>query len=253
MRALALTVSALSIVLASAPMQAQEPERAPPAGMVGVLRLPGLFGADACDPAPAQPIPLYAQPGAKTPFATLELIRPATPDPQGGCASGRVVGARLQGGAAGPGLASIEIAYEQPAAIALAMVPTPSGPWCQLLLRPGQAWVHEGCESGFISLEALLADQPLYLLEGAIEQARGQPGRTGRSSLQRLERGHTPRPGSARLLGRRIVDGQTWLHLAASEVNTCERSPLPHEEFELWLPLRNAVGRPNVWFHARGC
>lgn len=247
MKSLALTVGALFALVHFA--CAQEPERQPPAGMVGVLRLPGLFGADPCDPTPATPVPLFASPRAKAPIGALELVRTAKPEPEGGCSNGRVVGLRRHGTPQAEALPTIEIEYEQPAAIALAK----SGPWCQLLLHSGSAWVHESCETGFISLEALLAEKPwLYLLEGAIDQARGQPGNSGQS-LQIGDHAKAPALRSAHVLGRRIVDGQTWLRLAASGVNECERSPLPNEVFELWLPLRNAAGRPNVWFHARGC
>lgn len=247
MRSLALILGALFALVH--PACAQEPERQPPAGMVGVLRWPGLFGADPCDPTPAKPVPIFASPRAKVPIGTLELVRAAKPEPEGGCSSGRVVGLRRYGAPQAEALPTIEIEYEQPAAIAIAR----SGPWCQLLLRSGSAWVHESCETGFISLEALWADKPwLYLLEGAIEQARSQPGNSGQS-LQIGDRAKAPALRSAHVLGRRIVDGQTWLRLAASGVKECERSPLPDEVFELWLPLRNAAGRPNLWFHARGC
>lgn len=245
---LALALGALLGLLS--PTRAQEPEGQPPAGMVGVLRWPGLFSDDPCDPRPAQPVPIYLQPGAQTPIGTLDLIRPAKPEPQGGCSQARELVVRRPGSEGSEALPILEIAYEQQATIALAK----SGAWCQLLLRRGDAWVHEGCEAGFISLEALLADKPLYLRDGALDQARRLPEGNTRTKPAGL--GHPPGPSSrlsAHLLGHRRVGGQTWLRLAASWASECERAPTRQEQFELWLPLRDASGRPNVWFHPRGC
>ena len=248
MKSLALIVWALFAPVALA--HAQEPERRPPAGMVGVVRLPGIFGEGPCERSQSKAVPLYSAPRASAPIGTIEVTRPAQLEQDGGC-RGRDLGLRMRDGKVAATLATIEIEYELPAAIALAK----SGPWCQLLLHSGTAWIHEECEAGFISIEALLADKPLYLLKGAIDQARSQPGGSGAmpSGLQASARNHGQQPLSARMLGHRSVGGHTWLHLAASWVNDCERSPSPQEVFELWLPLRDASGRPQVWFHSRGC
>lgn len=229
-------------------VHALEPERRPPAGMVGVVRLPELFG-DPCERIQHKAVKLYSAPRTTTPIGTIEVTQPGVLDEYGSC-GGLEVGLLMRGGRPAEALVTVEASYEEYAAIVIAK----SGPWCKLYRHSGSAWIHEECESGFISIEKLLDKQMLYLLEGAMDQARSQPGGSSPRPTALLAAAHQDEQSLyARLLGHRTVGGHTWLHLEASWVNDCERRPTPQEMFKFWLPLRDASGRPNVWFHARGC
>jgi len=51
----------------------------------------------------------------------------------------------------------------------------------------------------------------------------------------------------------KIIQGEIWLHLSASHINTCEADPKPEEVERFWLPLRDTNGALQVWYYARGC
>lgn len=247
MRSLALITWTLLCVLTS--VHAIEPERRPPAGMVGAVRLPALFGSGPCERIQHQAIKLYSAPRTMAAIGTIEVTHPWVLNEYGGC-SGLEVGLLMRGGRSAEALVTVETRYEEYAAVVIAK----SGPWCQLYRHAGPAWIHEECEAGFISIEELLDQQMLFLLEGAMDQARSQPGDSGARPAALLAAAQRKEQSlSARLLSHKLVGGRSWLHIAASWVDECERRPLPQEQFKFWLPLRDAAGRPQVWFHARGC
>lgn len=236
---------AIFLLMSSAACCAQDSMLVPPKATMGLVRLPTLFGDGACDPFQPKPVPLYAEPLDGARIGEVRVAKPWQFAAEGGC-SGLEVKVYLQGASTPEPLPTMEYASEAPAAVVLAR----SGAWCQIQLLARTAWIHRECEPGFLSLEKLLGDKPLYLLHGALALARDKPAGVRAALRPDLL---NARKVFATWMEVQTLRGQVWLHVRASPINACETEPAPQETQQFWLPLQNTQGMLTVWFHARGC
>jgi len=239
----AIAVIALSLAFGSAAAE-HEPLSEPPDGMVGLLQLPMLFGTGACSRFQPKRVQLFSEPRANRPLGHIRVTKPWVFAEDGGC-SGHEVGVFLGTQPAEP-LPTLEYDYEAPAAIVLAK----SGPWCQVMLQSRAAWINKECLPGFLSVQELLRDKMLYLRPGALALAKQAPQGT---AFKPPPMWISAEQVSVSLMASKIIQGEIWLHLSASHINTCEADPKPEEVERFWLPLRDTNGALQVWYYARGC
>lgn len=199
-------VAVLTLALATA-TSAHENVLIPPNGTMGLLRLPTLFGEGPCSRYKPKPVPIFSVRGDGASIGQIRVTKPWTFPKEGGC-SGLEVKTVLKDSASEDSLPTLKYAYEAPAGIVLAKI----GGWCQLQLRARTAWIHAECEPGFMSVEAVLHDKKLYVLEGALGIARnkpdGPPTRIG-AALSGAK------SVSVNVIETRSVSGNAWLHVAA--------------------------------------
>lgn len=238
------TLAAMLLTLAMT-VAAHQSEHTPPSGTIGLIRLPSLFGESVCDHFQPRSMQLFSQANTKSRMGQIRVTKPWTFPKEGGC-SGLEVRVQLVEPDSDQDFPTLEYAYEEPAGIVLAK----SGRWCQIQLRTRTAWIHEECEPGFMPIERVLRDKALYLVKGAAQLARSEPGGASTKLSQALLEAQ---PAFATLVGTDKVKGVVWIHVAASQVGVCDREPLPHEIQTFWIPLRDTQGALQVWFHSRGC
>ena len=213
--------------------------------MIGVVRLPMLFGNGPCERFQPRPVRLYSKQTEHALVGHARVTKPWVVAEDGGC-NGLEVSVSILDSSSSEGLPTLEYGYETPAAIVLAK----TRGWCQIKLQSRTAWIRNECEPGFIPASDLLRDKLLYLLPGALELAVSTPGGTkfGTSSILR-----DAMVVHVDLLNTKTVMGVVWLQVSASHISVCEGEPPPNEKQTFWLPLSNKAGRLYVWFYSRGC
>ncbi len=239
----AIAVIALSLAF-TVVAAAKAHEREPPDGMVGLVRLPMLFGEGACSHFQPKVVQLFSEPREASPLGQIRVTKQWVFAKEGGC-SDLEVKVFLEAQSPEP-LPTLEYEYEAPAAIVL----TKSGRWCQIKLQSRSAWIGRECPSGFVSVQNLFRERILYLRRDALALAMHRPNGTA----------FKPPPTflgaaevSASLIASRVIGGKTWLHVSASYISSCERGSKPDEILRFWLPLRDTTGALQVWYRSRGC
>ncbi|MGE3512502.1 MAG: hypothetical protein AB7N65_26870, partial [Vicinamibacterales bacterium] len=128
--------------------------------VLGLLRLPAVFGDQPCEPFRPDDVRLYAMPDGKSLVGSVRVDNPWSTKSAGGCDGLRVRVFR-RGTVEPLPLPVREFAYEQPAAIVLER----RDRWARIRLADGDAWVRQPGRSDFLPLQALLTDRLTYLTE----------------------------------------------------------------------------------------
>jgi len=106
--------------------------------ILGVLRLPEVFGNGTCDRFVPRAVAVFRSAGAARPYARLRVASPWTFPPEGGCEGLRVVVSEDANPGEGVTLPTVEFGYEQSGAIVLGYR---SG-WYEIAIPGGVGWVH---------------------------------------------------------------------------------------------------------------
>lgn len=208
------------------PSPAQEPPR-----LIGLVEIPGLFGVldldgppGAMPPARVEPVPVHEEPGRGEPFAWVQ----APEDIEWG-----------------------EHAYEASAAMAFGE----RDAWVLVAVRQGEVrrygWVPPAHAGSLHRLETLLVDGLAYLTadwNGTLHQDADAA-----SASARFHPGSAETPRAVNVLRAVELDGVLWLRVELLGPGRCEAAEPPLVEATGWLPALAEDGRPNAWFHARGC
>ena len=210
----ALIVTFLLSTLAAA--EAHENEHEPPRHTAGLVKLPQLFGAGPCTEHQPTPVPLYSAPRLSARVGEIRVTKRSIALPEGGCSTPEI--SAILEGQVSHLLPTLEFVYEEPAAIAISR----SGPWCEICLRSGSAWIRDGCAAGFLSPADLFTDRALYLRGDALENMRLSPGG---KKLEVPASWRTSQQVSAKLMRVRISDGKPWMQLSAP---VTAQLPRPH-------------------------
>lgn len=194
--------------------------------MIGLLKLPRVFGTDECAPEPARPVALYSSPaGPRIGAIHAESVA------EGGNCSGRMVKVHLDGHPQRD-LPSLEYGYETSAAIVRQRSRS------MYLINVGErtAWVDAREAGEFLPVPELFKDQLLYLTAAA-EGARG------------MERDEP----NVNLLGSERRGDHLWLRVQILDLEECTQEKQSGGGKPLWLPFHGTRGQPSVWFRSRGC
>jgi len=105
--------------------------------ILGVLRLPEVFGNGPCDRFTPREIPVFRTHGARYPYATIGVASPWIFPAGGGCEGLRVVLRRDGSGSEGVSLPAAEFGYEKPGAIVLQH----RSNWYEIAVPDGTGWV----------------------------------------------------------------------------------------------------------------
>lgn len=237
-------VVVIAITLLAASVASAQSASPPRDRVLGLLKLPGVFGNGPCHPFEPMAINLHAAPGG-APLGSIRVDQHWSFAPHGGCEG-------LQVGVHGAGpraeLPTLEYANESPAAIVLAM----QDGWFKIRLAAGAAWLHASPRDRFMPLADLFSE---YLTLTALTAAHSgalfeAPGGMAAGPKPPLPAG-TP----VRVLGIRAHDDQLWLQIALMSHSVCdvERSGPPEVVAVGWVAAHAPSGEPAVWFSSRGC
>lgn len=239
-----LLVCVLSATLACASPAAAD-VLAKAARAIGVLTLPQVFGSEPCAKFEPSPVAVHRAPGAREAFADVFLRSDSAQEGAGGCA-GSAVMVRDRASGALQELPAVEYGYEQPGAVVTAR----RGKWYEIRLHGDTGWVRPGAPATFIPLDELLRDKLLYLRAGAAGDARASPDGP---PLRLDERFADSRSLTVSLLSMVRRDGKLWVRVALSDEAPCAEPKASPTKRRVWLPFHGPDGRPNLWFHSRGC
>jgi len=218
---------------------------APPAGTLGLVALPEVFGTQVCQPYKADDIPLYAAPDDRAkghvPIGRISVVKPMVLDAPGSC-SGLEVQLLWADGKASEEWPTEEYANEEKGGIVLAR----QGDMLKIATDRAPAWIHRPGLRGFMPASTLLKEQLLELLADLRPLARRAPG--GASAQLAWQ------PKAASFLQAREVKGRLWLQLEVHPQETCSFDITEaSERARVWVPFHDAKRRPTVWFYSRGC
>lgn len=194
--------------------------------MIGLLKLPGVFGTGECAPGRARSVAVYSGPAGPR----IGEIRAESAAESGDC-FGRNAKVKLVGQPE-RNLPSLEYGYEARAAI----VQQRSKSMYLINVGDRAAWVDASEAGEFLPVPALFEGQLLYLTaEGG--GARGMGG--GEPSVE--------------LLGSERRGDHLWLRVRIVDLKECTEEKQSGGGKSLWLPFHGARGLPTVWFSSRGC
>jgi hypothetical protein len=196
----------------------QAPDR-----VIGLLKLPEVFGEGPCKPFEPRSVPLYADPDGTRMVGAIEVDQNWSFAPHGGCEGLEV---RVHRGAERSELPTREYEYEAPAAIVLE---TRRAAF-RIRLASGSAWVRAPFANRFMPYESLLEEYVSMTYRVEPEQP-------------------------VRVIETRRKGDVLWLHAEVLSHSLCaaaDNDP-PRVIAGEWIAAYDPRGEPAVWFWPRGC
>ena len=201
--------------------------------VIGLLKLPEVFGEGPCKPFEPRPVPLYADAEGPREIGSIRVDQNWSFAPHGGCEGLEV---RVHRGATRSELPTREYDYEAPAAIVLEQ----RGLSFRIRLDDGSAWVRVPFAERFMSYESLLEE-----FVGVTFLAADLPHGTLKLTASQPVRVVESRRDNDRLMLRVEL-------LTHSVCNAFAEGP-PEAIGEAWIPAHAPSGEPTVWYSSRGC
>lgn len=214
--------------------------------VIGLLRLPEIFGNAPCAPFEPRVVTLHAEPGGSQ-IASIEVDQNWSFAPHGGCEGLQV---SVHRGDARAELPTREYDYEAPAAIVLEQ----RGLWFRIRLNGGAAaWTEVPLADRFLSLESLYEE-----FIGVTFIADGGRGQLSKAPVGTVSDrgGPVVTPGQpVRVIETRRLVERLWLHVEVFSHSICNAatSGPPDVVAQGWIPAHLPSGEPAVWFASRGC
>ena len=228
----------LALLAIASPAHAQD-------RVIGLLSLPGVFGARMCAPFEPQQVPLHSSPKGDTPTAFIRVDQNWSFAPHGGCEGLKV---SVHQGAQRHELPTLEFDYEMPGAIVLEQ----RDRWFKVRLASGSGWIEASPADRFMPLSELFEEfvgvtAITSAFNGRLVAAPGQPSVASTTMVSTLQ--------PARVIEIRNVFGQSWVHVELMNHSVCRAAALgpPDVVGTGWMPLHAADGEPTIWFSSRGC
>lgn len=217
---------ALSLGMAAIGETRQETPR-----LVGLVELPGLFGAPDPDgppgsraPDPFTPVPVHATPDT----GTRRFARITAPDE----------------------VEWREFAYEAPAAMAYGE----SDGWVRVAIGEADerryGWVPPEHRGTLHRLPELLENGLAYLTAEWDGRLRERPASASPSTDLRADVAERP---DVNVLRSVEADGITWLEVELLGPGRCVQASPAAVRATGWVPALAPDGSPNAWFYSRGC
>jgi len=217
-----------------------------PDRVIGLLRLPEVFGNGPCTPFEPRAATLHAEPGGAR-VASIQVDQHWSFAPHGGCEGLQV---SVHRGDARAELPTREYDYEAPGAIVLER----RGLWFRIRLAGGASgWAEVPSADRFLSLENLYEEfvGVTFIADGADGALAGAPvGTVAGPGGARVTAGQPVRVIETRRLSERM-----WLRVEVLSHSICHAaaSGPPEVVAAGWLPAHTPTGEPAVWFASRGC
>lgn len=217
------------------------------APVLGLLRLPEAVG-EGCGSDTLRVFALQSLSTATAPpVGTLRYQVSGRTAGGASCESARFVMERSGGGE--EAVPNDESDYEVSALVVLDR----RGPWFQVALQSGRAWLRHEPEGDFLPYPELLTDRLAYL-------RAGWDGRLWTSPEAKA-----PQPATAawrkiasdevviELLGVRRLGNVVWIRVRTLSANACDPDFPGAPSITGWLPAYRASGQTAAWFYSRGC
>jgi hypothetical protein len=214
--------------------------------VIGLLRLPEVFGSAPCAPFEPRVVTLHAEPGGAQ-VASIQVDQNWSFAPHGGCEGLQV---SVHRGNAREELPTREYDYEAPAAIVVEQ----RGLWFRVCLSgDASAWVEVPFADRFLPLESLYEEfiGVTFIAEGG----RGQLSKAPVGTVSDRG-GPSVTPGQpVRVIETRRLAERLWLHVEVFSHSICNAaaSGPPDVVAQGWMPAHLPSGEPAVWFASRGC
>lgn len=211
--------------------------------VVGLLSLPEVFGAGACDKFAPGEIALHAAPESEAVIGSIQVDRYWTFHAMGGC-EGLIVNVHMSGTHSVSELPTREFAYAAPAAIVLQR----RGRWFKVRLGDGAAWLQASQQDDYFPLEELFTDRLTYVTDASDGHLAASPGATREAGGDSVASGRHVRVGEFHRAG-----DQLWVYVEVLSDSICESTGEPEVTARGWMPAHAASGEPTIWFSSRGC
>ena len=210
--------------------------------VIGLLTLPEVFGAGACDKFTPGEIPLYAGPDDGRKVGSIRVATHWTFAPEGGC-DGLTVHVYANERSAGE-LPTLEYDYEAPAAIVVGQ----RGQSFRVRIPGGAAWLRASKRDEFRSLQQLLKSDLTFVTESATGELRAVPGNAGVVMRERTRENQ-----NVRVVQFRQLKDALWIEVELLRESPCESPQKQTVVGRGWMPAHAPSGEPTLWFPSRGC
>jgi len=215
--------------------------------VLGLLRLPEAVG-DGCGSDAPRVFALQAIPTATAPpVGTLRYRVSGRTAGGASCDSARFVMEKTGGGE--EAVPNDESDYEVSALIVLAR----RGPWFQVALQRGRAWMRHDAEADFLSYPELLTDRLAYLRAGWDGRLWASPGAKAPQPATAAGRKVASDDMVIELLGVRRIGDAAWIRVRTLSANACDPDFHGAPSITGWLPAYRSSGQTAAWFYSRGC
>jgi hypothetical protein len=228
-----MTLAVLGVCLLGLTGVAQAQDR-----VIGLLKLPEVFGDEPGEPFLASEVKLFATAGSRRAIGSIRADKYWRMD---GGVRYEYTRATVHLAAGTNALPTREHDYEAAAAIVLEQ----RGRWFRVRLSSGTAWLPASARAEFLPLERLLESELAYVTEESDGRLAMFPGEGGEI---RVEKNTT-----VRVLKSRWCGGRHWVYVEALSHPFCESSDKPRVLARGWMPAHGSSGEPSIWFPSRGC
>ena len=226
--------------------QSQNEER-----VVGLLRLPEIYGDYPCQAFEPAKVNIYSEPSSqRAPIGAIERVNPIKPPEHPDCDTPVVVVRRSGAGANPEAFPSDESGED----FTTAVVYERSGLWFRIALTHGSGWIRRENDEGFLAYPEILMSESFltYLRPGWDGSLWTEPGRGTAVPAPDAWRTHRSREIPVRITSTRKVGNDMWIQIRF-ETETCGQSLGKLPPLQGWIPAHRASRVTSVWFYSRGC
>jgi len=226
--------------------QSQTEER-----VVGLLRLPEIYGDYPCQAFEAKRVNVYTEASSEhTPLAVIERVNPILPPERPDCDSPIVV-VRRSGVVSGTEPFPSDESGED---FTTAVVYERSGRWFRIALSKGSGWIQRDNDDGFLPYPEILISESFqtYLRPGWDGNLWREPGVGSAMPAPDSWRTHRSEEIPVRITTSRKVGNDIWIRIRF-ETEVCGKSMGSLPSLEGWIPAHRASRATSVWFYSRGC
>jgi hypothetical protein len=231
-----------AVVCCAWPAAAQAQDR-----VIGLLKIPEVFGNGSCDTFTPVAIAVFAAPGAAHPVGTIEAE-----DRRAGAGTSKCTGAvdvrvrKTAGSAVREPLPTDEFSYDERGAIVLAE----RNDWYRVRLSDGSAWLRPPPAASFHTLDKLYAHARTHFTEHWDGRLAQSPG--GALSRVALDVPHSTNNGQdLNVLRSTWIKNELWYYVAIISEICGHKNVAPLQRG--WVPAYTKSGQNTIWFYARGC
>jgi hypothetical protein len=215
--------------------------------VLGLLRLPEAVG-DGCGSDALRVFALQSIGTATAPpVGTLRYKVSGRTAGGASCDSARFVMERAGGGE--EAVPNDESDYEVPALVVLGR----RGPWFQVALQSGRAWMRHAAEADFLSYPELLTDRLAYLRAGWDGRLWASPAAKAPQPATAAWRKIASDNVGIEMLGVRRIGDAAWIRVRTLAAKACDPDSPIAPSITGWLPAYRESGQTTAWFHSRGC
>ncbi len=215
--------------------------------VLGLLRLPEAVG-DGCGSDASRVFALQAIPTATAPpLGTLRYQVLGRTAGGASCDSARFIMEKTGGG--DEAVPNDESDYEVSALVVLGR----RGPWYQVALQSGRAWMRHEPEADFAAYPELLTDRLAYLRAGWDGRLWASPGAKAPQPATAAWRKLASDNVVIEMLGVRRIGDAAWIRVRTLSANACDPDFPGAPSITGWLPAYRQSGETAAWFYSRGC